>query len=166
MLRCWPVNMLYGGNHTKYCRNSRSQVLYKIGILKNVAKFTGKHPHQSLSFNKVAGGFKSATLYIYIYFFSIRVFFHEHSRFTWQQGKGEAISLTPLYLFHLLNRCVDISRMIAKESSPLHIASTLTRNGNFRSERKSLTTNSPALCNCTENETPVWSDKDFSKMFR
>ena len=94
-------------------------------------------------------------LYIYIYFFSIRVFFHEHSRFTWQQGKGEAISLTPLYLFHLLNRRVDISRMIAKESSPLHIASTLTRNGNFRSERKSLTTNSPALCNCTENETPV-----------
>ena len=26
-------------------------------------------------------------------FFSICVFFHEYSRFTWQQGKGEAISL-------------------------------------------------------------------------
>ena len=70
--------MLYGGNHTKYCRNSRSQVLYKIGILKNVAKFTGKHPHQSLSFNKVAGGFKSATLYIYIFFLSGFSFMNIH----------------------------------------------------------------------------------------
>ena len=30
------------------------------------------------------------------HFFSIWVFFHEHSQFTGQQGKGEAISLTPL----------------------------------------------------------------------
>ena len=28
-------------------------------------------------------------------FVSIWVFFHEHSQFTGQQGKGEAISLTP-----------------------------------------------------------------------
>ena len=28
------------------------------------------------------------------HFFSIWVFFHENSRFTWQQGKGEAICLT------------------------------------------------------------------------
>ena len=28
-------------------------------------------------------------------FFSIWVYFHEHSRFTGQLGKGEAISLTP-----------------------------------------------------------------------
>ena len=34
-------------------------------------------------------------LYIYIFFFSIWVFFHEHSRITGLQGKGEGISLTP-----------------------------------------------------------------------
>ena len=28
-------------------------------------------------------------------FFFLWVYFHEHSRFTGQQGKGEAISLTP-----------------------------------------------------------------------
>ena len=42
-------------------------------------------------------------------FFSIWVFFHEHSRFTGQQGKGEGISLTPLYHFHPLHRHLDIS---------------------------------------------------------
>ena len=43
------------------------------------------------------------------FFFSIWVFFHEHSQFTGQQGKGEAISLTPLYHFHPLHRHLDIS---------------------------------------------------------
>ena len=37
-----------------------------------------------------------------IFFFSIWVFFHEHSRFTRQQGKGEGTYLTPLYHFHPL----------------------------------------------------------------
>ena len=32
-------------------------------------------------------------------FFFIWVFFHAHSRFTGQQGKGEGIYLTPLYHF-------------------------------------------------------------------
>ena len=41
-------------------------------------------------------------------FFSIRVFFHEHSRVTDQQRKEEAISLTPLYHFHPLHRHLDI----------------------------------------------------------
>ena len=36
----------------------------------------------------------------FFFFFSIWVFFHEHSRFTGQQGKGEGIYLTPLYHFH------------------------------------------------------------------
>ena len=53
-----------------------------------------------------------------IFFFSIWVFFHEHSRFTGQQGKGEGIYLTPLYHFHPLHRHLDISRAIAAESSP------------------------------------------------
>ena len=37
-------------------------------------------------------------------FFSIWVFFHEHSRITGLQGKGKGISLTPHYLFHPLHR--------------------------------------------------------------
>ena len=56
------------------------------------------------------------------FFFSIWVFFHEHSRFTGQQGKGEGIFLTPLYHFHPLHRHLDISRAITAGSSPLHIA--------------------------------------------
>ena len=38
------------------------------------------------------------------FFFSILVFFHEHSRMTGLQGKGEGISLTPHYHFHPLYR--------------------------------------------------------------
>ena len=52
-------------------------------------------------------------------FFSISVFFHEHSQFTGQQEKGEAISLIPLYHFHPLYRHLDITRGITAESSPL-----------------------------------------------
>ena len=36
-------------------RSSRSEVLCKKGALKKFTTFTGKHPWQSLSFNKVAG---------------------------------------------------------------------------------------------------------------
>ena len=69
------------------------------------------------------------------FFFSIWVFFHEHSRFTGQQGKGEGIYLTPLYHFHPLHRHLYISQAIAAESSPLHIASSRAQTGNhwFRS---------------------------------
>ena len=59
-------------------------------------------------------------------FFSIWIFFHEHSRITGLQGKGEGISLTPHYHFHPLHRHLDISRAIAAESSPLYIASSRT----------------------------------------
>ena len=64
-------------------------------------------------------------------FFSIWVFFHKHSRFTGQQGKGETISLTPLYHFHPRHRHFDISREITVESSPLHITRSWTRTGNL-----------------------------------
>ena len=60
-------------------------------------------------------------------FFSLWVFFHEHSRLTGQQWKGEAISLTPFYQFHPLHRHLDISRAITAESSPLRIPSGRTR---------------------------------------
>ena len=36
-------------------RSSRSQILFKTGVLKNFTKLTGKHLCQSLSFNKVVG---------------------------------------------------------------------------------------------------------------
>ena len=65
------------------------------------------------------------------FFFSIWVFFHEHSRFTGQQGKGEGIYLTPLYHFHPLHRHLDISRAITAGSSPLRIAGSRTWTGNL-----------------------------------
>ena len=45
------------------------------------------------------------------FFFSIWTFFHNHSRITGLQGKGEGISLTPHYHFHPLHRyfCYDIN---------------------------------------------------------
>ena len=64
-------------------------------------------------------------------FFSSWVFFHNHSRTTALQGKGEGISLTPHYHFHPLHRHLDISRAITAESSPLHIGSSRTRTGNL-----------------------------------
>ena len=68
---------------------------------------------------------------IIFFFFSIWVFFHEHSRFTGQQGKGEGIYLTPLYHFHPLYRHLDISRVISAESSLLHIAGSRNRTENL-----------------------------------
>ena len=60
-------------------------------------------------------------------FFPIWIFFHNHSRITRLQGKGEDISLTPHYHFHPLHRHLDISRAITAESSPLHIGRSRTR---------------------------------------
>ena len=74
------------------------------------------------------------------WFFSIFILFHGHSRFTGQQGKGEAICSTPLYHFHPLQRHLGISWVITAESSPLQIAKRdLTREPLF-AERKLLTT--------------------------
>ena len=68
----------------------------------------------------------------FFFFFSIWVFFHDHSRITGLQGKGEGIfSLTPHYHFHPLHRQLEISRAITAGSSPLHIASSRTRTGNL-----------------------------------
>ena len=47
------------GFYTRYClvcyRNSRPEVFCKKGVLRNFAKFTGKHLCHSLYFNEVAG---------------------------------------------------------------------------------------------------------------
>ena len=64
-------------------------------------------------------------------FFPSWVYFHDYSRITGLQGKGEDISLTPHYHFHTLHRHLDISRVITTENSPLHIASSRTRIGNL-----------------------------------
>ena len=64
-------------------------------------------------------------------FFFIWVFFHNHSRITGYQGKGEGISLTPHYHHHPLHRHLDISQAITAESSPLHISSSRTWTGNL-----------------------------------
>ena len=67
---------------------------------------------------------------LFLFFFSIWVFFHEHSRFTGQQEKREGICLTPLYHFHPLHRHLYISRATAAGSSSLRIGSSRTRIGN------------------------------------
>ena len=66
-----------------------------------------------------------------LFFFSIWIFFHEHSRITELQGKGEGFSLTPHYHFYSLHRHLDISWAITAENSPLHIASSRTRTRNL-----------------------------------
>ena len=71
-------------------------------------------------------GFLSQT-----FFFSVWVFFHEHSWITELQGKGKSISLTPHNHFHPLHRHLDISRAITVASSPLLTASSRTRTGNL-----------------------------------
>ena len=69
--------------------------------------------------------------FFWFFFFSVWLFFHEYSRFTGQQVKREAISLYPFYHFHLLHRHLKISWVIAAESSPLRIAGSWNRTGNF-----------------------------------
>ena len=71
------------------------------------------------------------------FFFLSRISFTNINDFQDSIGKGEAISLIPLQHFYPLHRHSDISRAITAESSPLHIASSRTRTGNW--ERKSLT---------------------------
>ena len=71
------------------------------------------------------------TMILVCFFFSIWVFFHEHSRITGLQGKGEGISLTPHYHFHPLHRQLGIGRAITAGSSPLRVASSRTRTGNL-----------------------------------
>ena len=68
---------------------------------------------------------------VIIIIFSVWVFFHEHSRITGLQGKGEGISLSPHYHFHPLHRHLNISRAVTSESLPLRIASSRTRAGNL-----------------------------------
>ena len=67
----------------------------------------------------------------FFFFFQSSFFFHEYSRFTGQQVKGKAISCYPFFHFHTLYRHLDISRVIATESSPLRRAGSRTRARNL-----------------------------------
>ena len=73
-------------------------------------------------------------------FFSIWVFFHEHSRMAGLQGEGEGSSLTSHYHFHPIHRHLHISRA-------LHIAShqPVSNWEPLVSERKPLITKLRAL---------------------
>ena len=68
--------------------------------------------------------------YLFIYLFTVWVFFHEHSRFAEQQGKGGIYffnsSLPPASV-----RQLDISWVIYAGSSPLYIASSRNRTENL-----------------------------------
>ena len=66
-----------------------------------------------------------------LFFVSIWVFLHDHSRITRLQGKDVGISLTLHYHFHPRHRHLDISRAITEENSPLHIVSDRTRTRNL-----------------------------------
>ena len=74
------------------------------------------------------------------FYFSVWVFFHNHSRITGLQGKEEGIPLTCHYHFQPLHRHFGISQTITAESSFLHIGSNT-----LVSECKSLTTKLRAL---------------------
>ena len=50
----------------------------------------------------------------------LSVSFHQHPRFTRQQGKGETSSLIPFYHYDPLNSHLYISRVITAESPELH----------------------------------------------
>ena len=99
---------------------------------KNFNNFSAKLKFYDGSNKLVVGEMKDETTGVPIKdFYSIWVFFYDHSQFTGQQGKWKAISLTPLYLFHMLPRHLNISRMITAESSPLHIASSWIQSRDF-----------------------------------
>ena len=85
------------------------------------------------------------------FFFSIWFFFHNHSRITGLQMKGEGISLTPHYYFHTLHSHLDISREITAESLPLHIGSSHSKREPLVSKHKSLTTKLRAIKFLTSN---------------
>ena len=76
-------------------------------------------------FNKVNSLCIGFTFNFLFNFFSLWVFFCDHSRFKSQQGKGKAMSLTPLYHFHPLHRYLDIRREITAKISLLRVKSLI-----------------------------------------
>ena len=69
--------------------------------------------------------------YYYYYYFQSGFSFKTDHESQGLQGKGEDISLTPHYYLHSLHGHLHIRWVMAAESSPLHISSSLTRTGNL-----------------------------------
>ena len=84
-------------NHLKFTFSTNSLLICLLYFLHTCAIIECISSFSKQRFAKVLS-------IIIIIFFSIRIFFHEHSIFTRQQGKGQGISLTPLYHFHSLHR--------------------------------------------------------------
>ena len=68
-----PPSPLVAGGHD---RSSSSKMFFKISVLKNLAKFTGKHLCQSFFFNKVTGPRTASEhrFYLHIMYSSHKVF--------------------------------------------------------------------------------------------
>ena len=101
---CFPKSIL-----TKFVRSVRPSI---VSIIRNhpthlLLQNSDKNAYEKIAIlRKYADGYAATSLTLHSFvcvFFSFWVFFYEHSRFTGLQGKGKAISLTPLYYFHPLH---------------------------------------------------------------
>ena len=114
--------------------STTTSVIKNLPYLKRLqilAKICGKLISRKLVLG-VAAQLKTRYLNkIHYFYFSVWIFFHQHSRFTGQQGKEKTISLISLYHFHPSHRHLDISRAITAESSPLHIGNSRIRSGHL-----------------------------------
>ena len=98
--------------------------LNKFSIKRNTGTLVGRLVYTVLDWTRIyLDGLWSKliislflSLFFFFSFFSIRVYFHGHSRITGQQGKVESNSLTPVYHFQQLHWHLDISRTIAAHS--------------------------------------------------
>ena len=123
----WKINLRILWNHIMKSFQAKHGQFNSIIFLKTFS-FEG-----SKTFALLAAGFFTFDMSwnLSTTFFSIGVFFHNHSRITGLQVKGEGISLTRHYHFHPLQRYLDISRAITGESTTQHIASSLTGTENW-----------------------------------
>ena len=123
--------------------SSVTNITFKVGLssFKKIVLFVSmkalkNHYENKINFKNfdvtiwLTNNFNKCFFFCFV-FFSIWVFFHEHSPITGQQGKEEGIYLTALYHFHLLHKHLYISRAITAESSPLHIAGSRIWTGNL-----------------------------------
>ena len=85
-------------------------------------------------------------------FFSIWVLFHEHSRITGLQGKGEGIQLTPHYHFHLFTDIQTLAGQLLQRLTSAHSQQPDSNLEPLVSKRKSLTTKLRALKSFETNQ--------------
>ena len=79
-------------------------------------------------------------------FFSIWIFFQEHSQFTGNQRKEEAISLTPPYHYHPLHKHLEVAGWFLQRA---HLCTRQQAESNRKpwvSERKLLNTSGGCFC--------------------